>query len=35
MEIIWNIFSAFDLLKVDSIIKDFYFYNSDASAINN
>ena len=35
MEIKFNIFSVFDLLKVASIIQDFYFSNGDASSINN
>ena len=35
MEIKFNIFSVFDLLKVVSIIQDFHFSYGDASSINN
>ena len=35
MEIKFNIFSVFDLLKVASTIQDFHFSNGDTSSINN
>ena len=35
IEIKFNIFSVFDLLKVASFIQDFHLWNGDASAINN
>ena len=35
MEIKFNFFSAFELLKDAWIIQDFYFSNDDASSINN
>ena len=35
MEIKFNIFSIFDLLKVASIIQNFQFFNGDASSMNN
>ena len=35
MEIKFNFFSVFDLLKVASIIQNFGYSNGDASSINN
>ena len=35
MEIKFNIFSVFDLLKVASIIQDFHFSNGDVPSIDN